>query len=153
MNVFDKLDNLYQMYEGFTYDYLLRLAKEKAEYIFRAVRSKNGASSAENFILSYFAILSDCDLSVSREEYDFFVKATNINTVSFEAFKLFASKLRGQYEVKMMFREYGKETGMFTTFDEAMMILALTICACDGAISMRERQFITDFVPLPGICD
>lgn len=153
MNAFDKLEALYNMYEGFTNNYLLNLAKEKAEYIFRAVRAKEGASAAENFLASYFALLADCDLTVSQEEYDFFVKATKISHLSLNNIKTIASKLRGDYDVKMMYREYRKETDLDVGFDEAMMVFALTVCACDGKISDREQRYITDFVPLPGICD
>lgn len=153
MNVFDRLYSLFDMYEGFTYDYLLRLAAEKAEYIFKSVRSRDGSASAENFMVTYCALLACSDFTVSQREYDFFVTATKINKYSFDSFKQLASKVSGDYDVKMMYREYGKESYMASSFDEAMMIFALTLCACDGRISDAEKRYITDFVPLPGICD
>lgn len=153
MDVFEKLDNLFAMYESFTYDYLLKLAKDEADYIYRMVRSRDGDESAKNFITSYAAILSRCNFRPNETEYGFAKSAISSLNLTADNFRLLGDKLIGDYDVKMMFREYSKETNLDLRFDHAMMIFALCLCASDGQINDSQRRFITDFVPLPGIAD
>ena len=141
------------MYEGFTYDYLLKLAKEEADYIYRMVRGRDGEESAKNFVISYAAILSVCNFRPSTAEYNFVKEAIPYFNLTENNFRTLGNKLIGDYDVKMMLREYRKEQYLDVRFDHAMRLFALGICASDGDINASQRRFITDFVPLPGIAE
>ena len=151
MTTFEKLYRLYESYEQFSYDYLLSLAKEKAEYIFRMMRSTDGTDTASKYLLAFSALLAACNLNISEKSYDFFVAATGINLFSYEQFKQFAKKISGEFEVRMMFRETANEKNFTSEFDNSLFIYALAFTACDGKINDSERRFILENVPFGDI--
>lgn len=147
MTTLERLYVLCETYETFSYDYLLKLAKEKADYIYRMVRSRRGDDEATKYLLTYSALLANCNFRVSETIYNFFVEATGIKALDFNQFLLFGRKIIGDLDVKMMFRETANELGLPKEFDNALFVYALAFSACDGRITDRESGFILEFVP------
>ena len=154
MTTIERLYKLCESYETFDYKYLLSIAKEKADYIYRMTRSRDGSEFAKNFLTIYSALLAQSGAPVSEKVYNFFVEATGFkDSLTYSEFVLLAKKSVTDLDFQILCSDYSKVHSLPKDFDNAMFLYAVVFIACDGKSKSSEIGAIINFVPFGDFSD
>jgi hypothetical protein len=146
-----EIDRLFDMYESFSKDYLLSIAKDAGKRLFNRIIGRRNHEYATDFLTVFCACLSELDV-FKIEEYNLFKDSTGISNISFEQFQRMA-RLNGDLTTLIEIKTYSKTVGLDMSFDMDLMLLGLCICAIDGEISFLERDHMIKYVHMPNYTD
>lgn len=146
-----EIDDLFDMYETFSKDYLRSLAKEKGKSLLNRISSRKNKQYAIDFLTVFCGAISEIH-GFSYDEYDLFIKSTGITTVSYDDF-VNMTKINAKPTTLYQMKTFGVDFYFDLSFDFDLMILGLCMCAIDGEISFIEREHMINWVPMPSYTD